>query len=471
MSGEGSISDEPLKQNDDLSPAVPTDQKNSVDSFEEYSEELTKETPTEYDNETKSLSANTSSLSPLSWTSGILTDDSINKVEDSKPQSSIILPEDTSKQEDTQKYILHLLNEEIQTLSQDEHTKESPVLETIETNTCSLNDSNLKSQELSTQHETSDDSLSDIPKTPEDLDSCDEVESATEVVPSSSKVSVIPHDLFYYPHYNVPISAVLNAYLEPCIEGYDTGNEKASSETVTDVLHDKNLPEQDHKEDAPELDLEDKLRTPPSETDTENSEEETTKTSSHVNSSDEKEVPLLVDELEIEEDANKATNHEDSTIPQHPEAIVEHLEDLPIAIKTPEENSNTDEEEKNMIEEDLQISDVATTTLLQDDLEENAEFQEFSRSSDSDVNFHLRKRFSRNASEEETYGVNEQKMTDMGENPLIIGKKKDLEASETPAPTHEITIFEQPELFYFVIFFWVLIYCLLLLPQLLSNKV
>ncbi|KAI1237626.1 Calmin, partial [Lamprotornis superbus] len=232
--------------------------------------------------------------------------------------------------------------------------------------------------------------MQDVPKTPEDLDSCDEVESAAEVLPSSSKVSVIPHDLFYYPHYNVPISAVLNAYLEPCIDAYDTGNEKASSETVTDVLHDKNLTEQDHKEDAPEPVLENKLGISPSETDTENSEEETTKTSSHVNSSDEKEVPLIVEELEIEEDDNKATNHEDSTIQQHPE---------------------------------------------------------------------------------ETYGVNEQKMTDMGENPLIIGKKTDLEASETPAPTHEITIFEQPELFYFVIFFWVLVYCLLLLPQLLSNKV
>lgn len=145
MPGERSIFDDPLKQNDDLSPAVLTDQKNSVDSFEEYSEELTKETPTEYDNETKSLSANTSSLSPLSWTSGILTDDSINKVEESKPHSSILLPEDTSKQEDTQKYVLHLLDEEIQTLAQDEHTKESPVLETRETKPCSLNGSNLES--------------------------------------------------------------------------------------------------------------------------------------------------------------------------------------------------------------------------------------------------------------------------------------------------------------------------------------
>lgn len=64
---------------------------------------------------------------------------------------------------------------------------------------------------------------------------------------------------------------------------------------------------------------------------------------------------------------------------QFQQAIVEHLEDLPIAIKTPEENSNGEEEEKNMMEEDLQISEVATTTLSQDDLEENAEFQEFTR--------------------------------------------------------------------------------------------
>ncbi|KAM6359280.1 LOW QUALITY PROTEIN: calmin [Alca torda] len=466
----GGISDDALKHNDEVSPAVLTDQKNSVDSFEDYSEELTKETSMEYDNETKSLSANTSSLSPLSWTSGILTDESINKVEETKPPTSILLPEDTSKQEDTHQYVLHLLNEEILKLPQNEHTKQSPVFDTTETNHCSLNSSNLKSQELSTQRETSDDSLSDVPKTPEDLDSSDEAESSEEVLPSSSKVSVIPHDLFYYPHYNVPISAVLDAYLEPCIEGYGTGNDKASSETVTDVLHEKGLPEQNHEEDAPEPDLGNKLGgVPPSEMDTENGEEETADINSHMNSSDEKEVPLLVvEELEIEKDGKKAINHQDSTIPQHPEAIVEHLEDLSIAIKRPEKSSNREEEAKNMIQAaDLQISEVATTALSQDKLEEIADCQEFTRTSDSDSIIHLRKR-SPNTSEE-TCGENK-KMTDTGENPLIIGKK-DSEASETPAPSHEITIAEQPELFYFIIFFWVLVYCLLLLPQLLSNKV
>ncbi|PKU45396.1 hypothetical protein llap_4281 [Limosa lapponica baueri] len=431
MPGEGGITYDPLKQNDELSPAVLTDQKNSVDSFEDYSEELTKETSTEYDNETKSLSANTSSLSPLSWTSGILTDESINKVEETTPQTSILLPEDTSKQEDTHKYVLHLLNEELLKLPQNEHTKQSPDFETTETNHCSLNGSNLKSQEQSTQHETSDDSLSDVLKTPEDLDSSDEAEPSDEMLPSSSKVSVIPHDLFYYPHYNVPISAVLDAYLEPCIEGYNTGNDKASSETVTDVLHEKGIPEQNYKEDAPEPDLGNKLGdVPPSEMDTENGKEEATDINSHMNSSDKNEVPLLVvEELEIEKDGKKATNHQDCTIPEHPEAIVEHLEDLSIGIERPEKSSIREEEEKNMVKaEDLQISEVATTALSQDKLEEIADCQELSRTSDSDSSIHLRKRFP-NTSEEETCGENK-KMTDMDENSLNIGNNLGVEKCE-----------------------------------------
>ncbi|KFP71892.1 Calmin, partial [Acanthisitta chloris] len=172
---------------------------------------------------------------------------------------------------------------------------------------------------LSTQPETSDDSLSDVSKTPEDLDSCDEVEPASKEVHSTSKVSVIPHDLFYYPHYNVPISAVLDAFLEPRIEDYDTENDKVSSETVTDAIPEKNLPEENHKEEAPEPDLGNKLGTPQSGTDTESSEEETTNINSHMNSSDEKEVPLLVEESEIEEDGSKATDHQDSTVPQQPQ--------------------------------------------------------------------------------------------------------------------------------------------------------
>ncbi|NXG65100.1 CLMN protein, partial [Hemiprocne comata] len=307
MPGEGGITD-PLKQNNDSSPAIPTHQKDYVDSFEDYSEELTKETSTEYENETKSLSANTSSLSPLSWTS------------------------------------------------------------------------------------------------------------------------------------------------------------------VTEILHEKDFPKQNYKEDSSEPDLGNKPGVLPSEMDTENGEEETADTNSHINSSNE-EVPLIVEEeLEIEKDSKKATNHQDSTILQHTEAIVDHQEHLSTAIERPEKSSNVEENGKNMINaEDLQISEIGITTLSQDKLEEIAGCQEFTRTSDSDSNTYLRKR-SPNTYEEETYVENEQKMTDMGENPLIIRKKKDLEASKTPAPAHEIVIVQQPELFYFILFVWVLVYCLLLISQLRSNK-
>ncbi|NXK45743.1 CLMN protein, partial [Chauna torquata] len=310
MPGEGGLSDDPLKQNDDLSPAVLTDQKNSVDSFEDYSEELTKEIYTEYDNETKSLSANTSSLSPLSWTS------------------------------------------------------------------------------------------------------------------------------------------------------------------VTDVLHKERILAKNYKEDAPEPVLGNKLGVLPSQMDTENGEEEAMDINSHRNCSCEKEVQLLIEELEIKEYGQKATSNEDSTILQHPEAVADHLDDLATMGKRMEERSDREEKKKNMIKaEDLQISKVGTTTLLQNELEEIANFTHNCHLCETLNFFFLCNLFQVTCLFKENSGEKEQKMTDVGENLLIIRKKKDMETSETPAPTHQAPSAEQSELFYFIIFLWVLVYCLLVLPQLLSNKV
>ncbi|NXJ14586.1 CLMN protein, partial [Odontophorus gujanensis] len=308
MPGDGSISDDPLKQNDDLSPAVLTDQKNSVDSFEDYSEELTKETYTEYDNETKSLSANTSSLSPLSWTS------------------------------------------------------------------------------------------------------------------------------------------------------------------VTDILHEKGISTQDYNEDAPEPGLGNNLDAPSLEMGTENGEEETIGINSHSSSFYEKEVPLLIGEIEIEIDSQKATNNEDSMILQHPESRGDNLGDFATVGIRLEESSNGEEENENTMEaEDLQISKVGHTSLFHDELEEIADSQEFNRTNDNDSNVHLRKRFP-DTSEMEIFGKKEQKTTEMSENLLMIGMKKDTETNETAAPPCQAPSVEQSEQFYFIIFLWVLVYCLLVLPQLFSFK-
>lgn len=51
-----------------------------------------------------------------------------------------------------------------------------------------------------------------IRNAPKSLDITNPGASLSQMAPNSSKVSVIPHDLFYYPHYDVPISAVLDAF-------------------------------------------------------------------------------------------------------------------------------------------------------------------------------------------------------------------------------------------------------------------
>lgn len=46
-----------------------------------------------------------------------------------------------------------------------------------------------------------------------------------------------------------------------------------------------------------------------------------------------------------------------------------------------------------------------------------------------------------------------------------------METNETAAPPRQTPSVEQSELFYLIIFLWVLVYCLLVLPQLFSFKV
>lgn len=65
--------------------------------------------------------------------------------------------------------------------------------------------------------------------------------------PPLSKVSVIPHDLFYYPHYEVPLAAVLEAYAEGP-EDYKT--EDLDFEDPEDYLSD--LEQREEDEDEPE---------------------------------------------------------------------------------------------------------------------------------------------------------------------------------------------------------------------------
>lgn len=84
----------------------------------------------------------------------------------------------------------------------------------------------------------------DLPPTPpssrvslETLGSGSHSEEGLDFKPSPplSKVSVIPHDLFYYPHYEVPLAAVLEAYAEGT---EDFKNEEMDFEEPEEFLYD-----------------------------------------------------------------------------------------------------------------------------------------------------------------------------------------------------------------------------------------
>ncbi|XP_040334371.1 calmin [Herpailurus yagouaroundi] len=63
--------------------------------------------------------------------------------------------------------------------------------------------------------------------------------------PPLSKVSVIPHDLFYYPHYEVPLAAVLEAYAEG---SEDLKHRDLDLEEPEDYLHDLGAGAEEAKE-------------------------------------------------------------------------------------------------------------------------------------------------------------------------------------------------------------------------------
>ncbi|XP_006133758.2 calmin isoform X1 [Pelodiscus sinensis] len=480
IQNEGSISDDQLKENDELSATILTEQKNSVDTVDSESsskEELTIKTSPECNNEIKDSLVNKTCdsypLRPLSQISDIHEKEPTNLVENTEPIISTFLPEYASKEEDMPKYILHLLNEEIsKKLSEGyEHPKQPPVFHTLQDTNWSSKDSDLKGQMEMSLSCKSENSTSPVTKKSENLEMHNEDESSAKMSPNSSKVSVIPHDLFYYPHYTVPISAVLEAFAEPRPASYISENSKICDELSVNYFHEGEPLVLNSEGGILELGLQTSLTVSPAQMDAEATEEEKVDPDSPTKSFSEKVQDVLIEEnVELKEDISICTNSQDSTNPENPEIV--WLEDTLSAVQRPKISSKKKEKKKNVIQaENFQTSEIETTQLPDKQKQEIVHYQEFSRLSYSDSSVYLKNRIP-NSTEKEHVSDNKQKNTDMGEstNLLIIRKKKDLEAPENAIPPPEPPCVEQPELFYFIVFLWVLVYCLLLLPHLVSNK-
>ncbi|XP_074854829.1 calmin isoform X2 [Carettochelys insculpta] len=470
IQNEGSISDEQLNDNDELSATVLAKQKSAIDAVDSESsskEEPTMKTSPECDNEIKNTLVNetwnSSSLSP-SQASEANKNKSTNLVETAEPITSTFLQECASKDEDMCKYALPLLDEGVpkKLLEEYEYPKPSPAFQTLQDTNFSSKDSDLKSHLEVSLSCKSENSTPPVTKIPENCEIHSEDGSSAKMSPNSLKVSVIPHDLFYYPHYNVPISEVLEAFAKSSPASCVAENNRICGELSVNYLHVGEPLALNNEGGILEPNLQINLSVSSEETDADDMEEEKVDPDSPTKSSSEKvQAVLLGKNVKLKEDSSIATNPE-----------VDQFEDMLSTMLRPEITSKRKGKMKNVIQaESFQTSETGTVQLPDTQKEEIIGYQEFSRVSYSDSSVYLQKRIP-NHTEKESVGENKQKNTDTGEstNLLIIRKKKDLEAPENAIPPPGPPSLEQPELFYFIVFLWVLVYCLLLLPHLVSNK-
>ncbi|XP_069064350.1 calmin isoform X2 [Pleurodeles waltl] len=135
------------------------------------------------------------------------------------PSVSPVTPtdEEDAYEEDAYKYILHL-QDDLQKKSPMplgyEHPNQMSAFQEARINTVLVEDVTHRGHPDLFRSTRSEGAVQSHTPIPASLN----IRTSDEVVPKTSpgpaKVSVIPHDLFYYPHYSVPIADVLDAFVE-----------------------------------------------------------------------------------------------------------------------------------------------------------------------------------------------------------------------------------------------------------------
>lgn len=317
-----------------------------------------------------------------------------------------------------------------------------------------------------------------VRNTPKKLDITNEEGLTAEKAETSPKVSVIPHDLFYYPHYDVPISEVLDAFATPDPDLSISENSKICSELLVNCLAENKSLTLSGKEGIPEPGQGSKEEVLSKETEDKGpgkqKKDTYRQTKSSLNNRGATVVPKSVPVL---------STQKDSTHADVPMIVVNQFDVAAEERKPAEERAKRKEKRKNKIVyqgENTQSSKAGSARLL-DKLEDDAiDYQGFSRVSQSEPNV-----FQRNDSkpiEKESDSMVEPKSNCGNPTPRIpcgnptpsVRKRKELEKKEAPErvisqSSSNTSRTDQPELFYFIVFLWVLVYCLLLLPELNSS--
>lgn len=292
--------------------------------------------------------------------------------------------------------------------------------------------------------------------------------------PPLSKISVIPHDLFYYPHYEVPLAAVLEAYAE--------GGEDLKSED-TDLEHPEDSYLQDSREEEADEDEEEAQSSQSScsfSLPVDNSYPSVSEHVSHVDGSSEGPTSALgpgsppshEDHQPKETKENGPVESQQSQEPPNPELPTKPLEEKLTEAST---SSKKKEKRKHMDHVESSLFIAPGTVRSSDDLEENSsEHKVPSRNSHSDSSIYIRRHTNRSLELDHFSYVQLRNAADLDDRRNRVLNRTGTNSSgeavplgnQSP-PNDSLTQFvQQPDVIYFILFLWLLVYCLLLFPQL-----
>ncbi|XP_040497413.1 calmin isoform X2 [Ursus maritimus] len=293
--------------------------------------------------------------------------------------------------------------------------------------------------------------------------------------PPLSKVSVIPHDLFYYPHYEVPLAAVLEANAEGA---EDLKNEDLDLEEPESYLCDVGA-----RDEAKEADEAEEAEASRSSCSFSGLAEDVPKAS----------IPVAPYPDRGVEDARPASEPTDPSPPEDRQRG-EAKDSSPVESQQSQELGNS-ENLANSLEERVMGESISSkkkekrkhvdhvessvfiapgTVRSSDDLEDDTgDHKVLSRTSHSDSSIYIRRHTNRSLESDHFSYVQLRSAADLDDrrNRTLTRKANNsgeatLPESQSPQSDALTQFAQQPDMMYFILFLWLLVYCLLLFPQL-----
>ncbi|EFB15257.1 hypothetical protein PANDA_009267, partial [Ailuropoda melanoleuca] len=290
--------------------------------------------------------------------------------------------------------------------------------------------------------------------------------------PPLSKVSVIPHDLFYYPHYEVPLATVLEAYAEGA---EDLKNEDLDLEELESYLCDVGVG--DEAEEAEEAEA----------------SRSSCSFSGLAEDVPKASIPVVPCPDRGVEDARPASEPTDPSPPEdrqrggaedrspvesqqsqelgNSENLANSLEEKVMGESI---SSKKKEKRKHVDHVESSIFIAPGTVQSSDDLEDDTgDRKVLSRTSHSDSSIYIRRHTNRSLESDHFSYVQLRNAADLDDrrNRTLTRKANNsgeatLPESQSPESDALTQFAQQPDMMYFILFLWLLVYCLLLFPQL-----